>query len=87
MKNKDPFHEFSPAILKIYRRDKEKFWATVMVPFLVNQVSLLDWWHHLKVDVEILAAFRGLDMEARRILREFSASLGIDVTEWKSNRE
>lgn len=87
MKHKDPFQEFAPAILKIYRRDKEAFWAAIMAPFLANQVSLLDWWHHLKVDVELLAAFRGLDTEARRILREFSAPLGIDVTEWKSNRE
>lgn len=87
MKNKDPFQEFAPVILKIYRRDKEAFWAAVMAPFLANQVSLLDWWHHLKVDVELLAAFRGLDAEASRILQEFSAPLGIDVTQWKSNRE
>jgi hypothetical protein len=86
MKNKDPFQEFAPAILKIYRRDKEAFWAAVMAPFLANHVSLLDWWHHLKVDVELLAAFRGLDAEAKRILQEFSTPLGIDVTQWKSNR-
>jgi hypothetical protein len=86
MKNKDPFQEFAPAILKIHRRDKEAFWAAVMAPFLTNQISLLDWWHHLKVDVELLAAFKGLDKEAQRILQEFSAPLGIDVTQWKSNR-
>jgi hypothetical protein len=87
MKNKDPFHEFAPAILRIYRRDKEAFWAAVMAPFLANQVSLLDWWQHLKVDVELLAAFRGLDAEAKRVLQEFTAPLGIDVTRWKSSRE
>lgn len=59
MKNKDPFQGFAPAILKIYRRDKEAFWVAVMAPFLANQVSLLDWWHHLKEDVEFLTAFRG----------------------------
>lgn len=57
-----------------------------MAPFLANQVSLLDWWHHLKVDVDLLSAFRGLDAEAKHILQEFSAPLGIDVTQWKSNR-
>lgn len=86
MKHKDPFQEFAPAILKIYRRDKEAFWAAIMAPFLANQVSLLDWWHHLTLDVELLAAFKGLDKEAQRILHEFSAPLGIDVTQWKSNR-
>jgi hypothetical protein len=80
------FTEFAPAILKVYRRDKEALWSAVLAPFLADSVSLFDWWKHLTVDLELLAAFRGLDNEARQILREFSAPLGIDVTRWKSNR-
>lgn len=86
MNHKNPFQEFASAILQIYRRDKEAFWAAVMAPFLANYISLLGWWRHLKLDVELLAAFKGLDKEAQRILQEFSAPLGIDVTQWKSNR-
>jgi hypothetical protein len=80
------FTSFAPAILKIYRRDKEAFWAAVLAPFLADSVSLLDWWEHLKIDLELLAAFKGLDDEARQLLRDFSFPLGIDVTRWKSNR-
>lgn len=80
------FKNFAPAILKVYRRDREAFWSAVMAPFLANDFSILKWWQHLKIDVELLAAFRGLDNEARQILRDFSAPLGIDVTTWKSNR-
>ena len=86
MKTRNAFHEFAPAILKIYRRDKEAFWSAVMAPFLADNVSLWDWMHHLKVDFGLLAAFKGLDQEARKELKEFSAPLGLDVTTWKSNR-
>ncbi len=81
-----PFEKFAPAILEIYRRDKEAFWAAVTAPFLANSVSLLDWWQHLKIDVGLLVAFKGLDDEARQELRVFSKPLGLDVSEWKSNR-
>ncbi len=80
------FEKFSPAILKVYHRDKEAFWAAVMAPFLANNISLLDWWKNLKVDLGLLSAFRGLDDEARQILRQFSAPFGFDITRWESNR-
>jgi hypothetical protein len=38
------------------------------------------------VDAGLLSAFNGLDAEARQILKDFSAPLGLDVTSWKSNR-
>ena len=80
------FEKFAPTILKVYHRDKEAFWAAVMAPFLENNVSLLDWWQNLRVDFGLLSAFRGLDGAARRILSDFSAPLGFDVSGWESNR-
>jgi hypothetical protein len=41
---------------------------------------------HIKVDVELLFAFQGLDDQAKKILKEFSAPMGVDVTIWKNNR-
>jgi hypothetical protein len=86
METKSAFDRFAPAILQVYQRDKEAFWAAVMAPFLANEFSLSAWWQHLQVDIGLLAAFQGLDTEARSILRDFSAPLGVDVTQWKSNR-
>jgi hypothetical protein len=86
MKSKGAFDQFAPAILKIYHRDKEAFWAAVMAPFLANQVSIFQWWDHLKVDLPLLNAFKGLDKDAQQTLKEFSAPLGFDLTTWKSNR-
>lgn len=86
MQKKNAFDRFAPAILQVYRRDKEAFWKAVMAPFLADNVSLLAWLGHLKVDAGLLSAFKGLDEDARKILREFSAPLGFDITEWKSNR-
>ena len=80
------FQAFAPAILEIYRRDKEAFWAAVMAPFLASQISILDWWQHLKVDVGLLAAFQGLDADARQVLKEIGTPLGVDIAQWKSNR-
>lgn len=80
------FQAFAPAILEIYRRDKEAFWAAVMAPFLASQVSILGWWQHLKVDVGLLAAFQGLDADARQVLKEIGAPLGVEIAQWKSNR-
>jgi hypothetical protein len=80
------FQTFAPSILKIYKRDKEAFWAAVMALFLASQVSLYDWWQHLKVDLGLLTAFQGLDADARGVLKEFSAPLGLDVWNWKTNR-
>jgi hypothetical protein len=87
MKTQTAFSRFAPAILKVYQRDKEAFWAAVLAPFLADSFSLFAWWGHLKIDLELLAAFRGLDNEARQLLRDFSAPMGIDVTTWKTNRE
>ena len=68
------FEKFAPAILKVYHRDKSAFWAAVMAPFLANNISLLDWWKNLKVDLGLLTAFRGPRRRStRQILRQFSA--------------
>lgn len=80
------FDSFAPTIIGVYKKDKEAFWSAVMAPFLVNKTSLLDWFSHLKVDIGLLNAFRGLDMDARRTLTDFSQPLGFDISTWKSNR-
>ena len=80
------FDRFAPTILRVYHRNPEAFWAAVMAPFLANNTSLLEWFRHLKVDIGLLSAFKGLDDEARRTLQEFSAPLDLDVTTWPSNR-
>ena len=80
------FDRFAPAILKVYRRDKEAFWAAALAPFLSNNVSFLAWLGHIRVDLELLAAFQGLDTQAQQILNDFGAPLGLDVAKWKSNR-
>jgi hypothetical protein len=81
------FSKFAPSILKIYKKDKEAFWKAVMAPFLADQVSLVDWWGHLKVDLPLLKAFQGLDHQAQQTLRDFSSPLGFDLTQWKSHRQ
>jgi hypothetical protein len=86
MKKPTAFEQFAPSILKVYHRNNDAFWAAVMAPFLASKVTLLDWMSHLKVDVGLLAAFKGLDAEAQAALRDFSEPLGFDVTKWKSNR-
>lgn len=86
MNKPSAFDQFAPAILQVYHRDPEAFWAAVMAPFLADKVSLFSWFQHLRVDVGLLSAFSGLDGEARQILKDFSAPLGLDVTAWKSNR-
>ena len=86
MEPKTAFEKFAPAILQVYHGDKETFWAEFMAPFLVIQVSFLTWLQNIKVDVGLLSAFRGLDHQARQLLRDFSAPLGFDVTTWNSNR-
>src|SRR5689334_5126289 len=86
MDQRNAFNKFALSILKVYHRDKEMFWAAVMAPFLASDVSLLAWLGHLKVDVSLLSAFKGLNDDAQQTLREFSAPLGLDVTKWKSHR-
>lgn len=86
MEHENAFDKFAPAILNVYHRDKEAFWAAVMAPFLATNVSLFAWLRHLRVDVGLLSAFQGLDGDARQTLKKFSAPLGLDVTQWKSNR-
>ncbi|MFN8595641.1 MAG: hypothetical protein U0559_05615 [Anaerolineae bacterium] len=80
------FDKFAPTILQVYHRNTEAFWSAVMAPFLVTNVSMLDWFRNLRVDFGLLSAFRGLDTEARQTLKDYGAPLGLDVTEWKSNR-
>ena len=86
MEQNTAFESFAPAILQVYHRDKEAFWAAIMAPFLANQVSFLAWLQHIKVDVGLLSAFKGLDAQAKKLLRDFSTPLGFDVTKWNSNR-
>ena len=85
MKNRNAFQEFAPAILKIYRRDKEAFWAAVMAPFM-SDTTFFSMWRHRKVGIDLFSAFKGLDDQAQQVLKEFSLPLGIDITQWKSNR-
>jgi hypothetical protein len=84
-KTKQAFANFAPAILKIYRRDKEAFWEAAMAPFMSDS-SILDMWRHRKIGLDLFSAYQGLNDQAQQILREFSEPFGIDVTRWKSNR-
>jgi len=86
MNNFKHFDGFAPAILKIYRRDKEAFWKAVFTPFLANKVTLGGWLSNIGVDIGLLNAFRGLDEDARCLMREFSAPFGFDISTWQSNR-
>ncbi len=86
MEQNTAFERFAPSILEVYYRDKEAFWSAVMAPFLKNQVSFKSWVNTVKVDVGLLAAFRGLDDQAKELLQDFSAPLGFDISKWKSNR-
>ncbi len=79
------FESFAPTILKIYRRDKEAFWAAAMAPFMSDS-TLLSLWEHRKVTGDLFLAFQGLDEDARQVLKDISAPLGVDVLSWKSNR-
>jgi hypothetical protein len=83
---KSSFDAFAPAILDVYHRDTEAFWAAVLAPFLSDRISLSGWLHNLQVDLGLLTAFRGLDEDARTLLKDFGKPLGLDVTQWKSNR-
>lgn len=80
------FEHFAPALLQVYQRDKNAFWDAVMAPFLTNNNSSLARLRHFELDVGLLAAFTGLEDATARILKEFGAPLGFDVTAWKSNR-
>ena len=80
------FEKFAPTILHVYHRNKDAFWAAVMAPFLANNVSRWDWFRNLRVDLGLLSAFKGLDDAACQTLKDFSAPLGLDVTDWKSHR-
>lgn len=86
MSSKNTFEKFAPAILEVYHQDKEAFWSAVMAPFLASDFSIFKWIENLRVDLRLLSAFRGLDEEAQKILRDFSLPLGLDVSKWKSNR-
>jgi len=86
MSKRSAFEKFAPAILKVYHRDRKAFWSAVLAPFLATDVPVLSWLKHLRIDVELLAAFKGLDGEAHQLLKEFSARFGLDVSTWKSNR-
>ena len=86
MRHRTAFERFAPTILEVYHRDREAFWAAVMAPFLADHISIFSQLRHLKVDLGLLYAFRGLDEEARQVLKDFSGRFGLDVSHWKSNR-
>lgn len=79
------FERFAPAVLQIYRRDKEAFWAAVMAPFLSDDIPVFTWCRHINVALRLLAAAKGLENEGRQILQDFCKPLGLDVTKWKSS--
>ncbi|GAP22701.1 hypothetical protein [Leptolinea tardivitalis] len=86
MTQKTAFEKFAPAILQVFHRNREAFWAAIMAPFLVNQTTFVSWLQNARVDIGLLSAFKGLDDQAKQVLRDFSAPLGLDVTTWESNR-
>jgi len=49
--------------------------------FFNNPVILVGNGSHF-IDVGLLSAFRGLDEAARRVLTEFSAPFGLEVSPW-----
>jgi hypothetical protein len=85
MTSTTPFETFAPAVIKVYRRDKEAFWAAAMAPFL-SENPLQSMLKHHRVGIDLLSIFQGLDSQAQQILKDFSAPLGMDITRWKSNR-
>jgi len=86
MATKSAFAKFAPTILQVYHRNKEDFWSAVMAPFLASQVTPLEKLQQIQVGLGLAAAFKGMDDEARKTLREFSAPYQFDVTQWSSNR-
>ncbi len=86
MSQNDAFDRFAPAILQVYHRNPEAFWKAVMAPFLSDGMSWLTVLRHLRVDMGLFTAFKGLDEQAHRILQDFGAPMKLDVTQWKSNR-
>ncbi len=77
--------QFAPAILEIYHRDEEAFWAAVMAPFL-SEAPLWKLWRHLHVDADLFFTLRSFDRGAKQVLRDFSLPLGFDMTRWRSLR-
>lgn len=77
------FDEFAGKILEMYNRDKEEFWAAVMAPFLSDSTALT-LWQHRKIGMEMMSLFGDLDKDAKRLLADYSGTMGFDVTKWKS---
>ncbi|MBI1277735.1 MAG: hypothetical protein GC179_06370 [Anaerolineaceae bacterium] len=86
MSQNDAFDRFAPAVVQVYRRNPEAFWKAIMAPFLADGMPLLTMLRHLRVDMGLLTAFRGLDEQAHHILQDFGTPLKLDITQWKSNR-
>jgi hypothetical protein len=80
------FSNFAPTVVRLYRRNPEAFWAAAMAPFLAHRMSPLSQLRHLRVGVGLFSAFRGLDSEARDVLRAFGARVDLDIGAWPSNR-
>ena len=80
------FKKFAPAILTIYKRDKELFWATIMSQFLSDQFFIKNSWQKIKLGVELVSVFNALNKDAKNILNAYFKPLDIDINKWKSNR-
>lgn len=70
MQGTPAFESFAPAILEVYRRDKEAFWAAVMAPFLADRGAVFTWLKHLKVDVTELRvdSYFRRDLKVRAVI-------------------
>jgi hypothetical protein len=66
--NATAFERFAPAILRVYHRDENAFWEAIMAPFLTNSVSPMTRLRHLKIDVELLSVFNGLEALSKQTL-------------------
>ena len=54
-----------------------------MAPFLSDN-NVLTLWQHRKIGMEMLSLFNTLDNDAKKLLTDYSSSMGFDITKWKS---
>jgi hypothetical protein len=77
------FDEFAPKILEIYHSGKEEYWAAIMAPLLPDS-NVFTMWQHRKIGMELMSLFKAIDKDAKKLLAEYSSTLGFDITKWKS---
>lgn len=80
------FDGFAPKVLGVYSRDREGFWDAVLEPFLAYFSSPVKFLAQTKTRLDILGCFQGLDRDAKSALVNLGRPLGLDFTQWKSNR-